>query len=124
MAKEREGGEKEGRGEIAGAQALYDDEGFARKSQCSATPSARIRIPSSILAYPLLLRDRFVDPSLAQSEQRISILRLYPSLSLAIIGDFSTSLRRPISYDNDRRTAILFFPLESIPRRGEVKIGV
>lgn len=33
----------EGRSEIAGAQALYDDGGFARKSQCSATSSARIR---------------------------------------------------------------------------------
>lgn len=27
------------------AQALYDDGGFARKSQCNATPSARIRYP-------------------------------------------------------------------------------
>lgn len=115
MAKEREGGKREGRGEIAGAQALYDDGGFARKSQCSATPSARIRCPCSFfnprISSP---SSRQVCRSFARTrshrEQRISILRLYPSLSQSTsISDFSPSLRIPISYDNDRRTAILFF---------------
>lgn len=45
-------GNREGGSEIAGAQALYDDGGFARKSQCSATPFGS----HPLLAVPSLYR--------------------------------------------------------------------
>lgn len=59
---EKSGTRKEGESRNSGAQALYDDGGFARKSQCSATPTARIRC-CPCTSRPPLLRDRSLDPS-------------------------------------------------------------